>query len=337
MNPKIDLLLNRFLQREPLTAEELRSLKKWIDDPANTILLNNWVQRIWDMSNEVESALQFDDLVQEINYEYQSQQNRKISSSIKFLKVFQRVAAILILPIILLFTYYFFRTNSDLTTDYTEIIVPRGQKSEMVMADGTHVWLNSDSRLKYPTNFLRSRDREVQLEGEAYFEVSKFKHEKFRVLMGRATVEVLGTRFNVKAYPDEQQIETSLLSGRVNLLLKDGERSQKIAMLPGEKIDFNLDQNSLKKSGFNESNVVAWKDNHLVFADDSFDEVVRKIERWYNVQIQYDPAEMENEQLTLELDKEESIERLMEIMGKIMHIEYKINNKNITIKKQNLS
>ncbi len=330
MNQPIELLLNRFLQQEALSADELRSLKNWIDDPSNSFQLNQWVQQIWDTSNEVESSIQFDNLVQQINEEYQVHELQTASSMQRFVRVFQRAAAILILPLIALFAYYYFN-DSNLGDEYTEIIVPRGQKSELILADGTHVWLNSDSRLKYSSNFLGTNERAVNLEGEAYFEVTKYKHQKFQVQTQRATVEVLGTRFNVKAYNDEQLVETSLVSGRVNLRVNQGEKEQTIAMEPGDKIDFNLKQNSLQKSGFTESNVIAWKDNHLVFADDNFDEVVRKIERWYDVQIQYDSSEMKDEQLTLQLEKEESIERLMEIMAKIMHIEYEINNKNITI------
>ncbi|WP_163712613.1 FecR family protein [Mangrovibacterium lignilyticum] len=332
MNDHIQSLLGKFLRNEHLNEGELRELKFWFDRPGNNAAIHGWMQKEWIGADEVESEVEFEALINQLNRQYQTslqQPNRTIH---RFLVQFQKIAAILFFPILLLLGYYLFN-RSDSTGEYAEIIVPQGQKSEIILPDSSHVWINSGSRLKYTTGFLNGSSRDVFLEGEAYFEVVKQNGKPFVVRMNHAAVKVLGTKFNVKAYADEETVETSLLSGKVNFILNDGLESKTVLeMIPGQKMDFNLQTNSYQEMAFVPDEIVGWKNNRLIFRDDTFEKLVRKIERWYDVKIQYQHERLNDQRLTLELQEEESIDRLMEIISKVMHVDYEINNKLIKIR-----
>ncbi|MGD9929181.1 MAG: FecR family protein [Mangrovibacterium sp.] len=324
-------LLKRFIAGEHLTAQELKQLRDWVVRPENMVRLDEWMQDLWMQAPELESDVHFEDIIAQVNRQYQSRRDEKGFWELPVVKHFQRAAAILILPVILVSAYYFLNVT-DTTVQYTEAIVPNGQKSEIVLPDGTHIWLNSGTRLRYPSKY-GSGNRDVFLEGEAYFEVTPNKHAPFVVNTSNVSVKVLGTKFNVKAYPDETDVETALLSGKINLLLKPGSgKNQLIEMKPGEKVNYNPQQKIIAINGFDTDEIVGWKNNRLVFRDDTFDKLVKKIERWYDVEVLYDEMLLDSQRLTVELNEGESIDRLMEIIDKVMHVESQIVNRKVMIK-----
>ncbi|MCW0481865.1 FecR family protein [Gaoshiqia sediminis] len=324
-------LLKKFIAGEHLTAQELKQLRDWMVRPENMVRLDEWMQELWMQAPELESEVHFEEIIAQVNSQYQSRREEKGFWELPVVKHFQRAAAILILPVILVSAYYFLHVT-DTTDQYTEAIVPNGQKSEIVLPDGTHIWLNSGTRLRYPSKY-GSGNRDVFLEGEAYFEVTPNKHAPFVVNTSNVAVNVLGTKFNVKAYPDETDVETALLSGKINLLLKPGSgKNQLIEMKPGEKVNYNLQQKITATNGFETDEIVGWKNNRLVFRDDTFDKLVKKIERWYDVEVLYDEMLLDSQRLTVELNEGESIDRLMEIIDKVMHVESQIVNRKVMIK-----
>lgn len=332
MQEQIKILLGRFLSGERLQASELSLLRDCLVRPENQLAIKEWMSEVWLQSEEIESSLEFDVLVNEIKQLADREKTGAVRSGNKFWSIFQRVAAVLILPILLFSAYLYFRSTSE-KPQMAEFIVPMGQKSELVLPDSTHIWLNSGSELKYATNFLSQSTREVYLKGEAYFEVTHRANSHFVVRMERSAVEVLGTKFNVRAYAEDQQIEASLFHGKVSFVANDGTSSPtEELMSPGDKIAFNLKTNQISKQQFGNEDLLAWKNNRLAFADDNFDAVVRKIERWYNVQVNYRPEQFVGQRLTLSLEEGESIGQLLQIMQKVMHVQYEINNKQVTIK-----
>lgn len=332
MEGQIRYLLERFLKNERLQADELRQLRNWLSSPKNQSVLKQWAQDAWLQSEETESTLEFDKLIAEIDRLSQQGKASAGFSGRRFWPIFQRVAAVLILPVIIFAAYQYFNKPSELQ-QMAEVIVPPGQKSELVLPDNTHIWLNSGSTLRYATNFLSQSNREVYLDGEAYFEVARLSNSHFVVRMERSAVEVLGTKFNVRAYADDEQIEASLFHGKVNFVANDGAANASSELMnPGETIEFDLKTNQINKQKSGAEELLAWKDNRLVFADDNFDAVVRKIERWYNVQVIYEPGQFVGQRLTLVLEEGESIGQLLQIMHKVMHIQYEINNKQVNIK-----
>jgi transmembrane sensor len=164
---------------------------------------------------------------------------------------------------------------------YNTITTPRGGQYQVVLSDGTKVWINAASALKFPATFS-GKERLVDLSGEAYFEVSKNKSMPFKVRVNNMAVEVLGTHFNVNAYPDENEVKTTLLEGSVKL-----SSGNVVSMLkPGQQGVF-ADKNSFNVSEVNVEEAVAWKNGYFIFDDENIQHIMRKISRWYDVEVDY--------------------------------------------------
>lgn len=284
------------------------------------------------MSPEVESATLVETIFEQIN-EYQSsyQTNKSHFSVASLLKFYQKIAAFLLIPIMVVGILYWMSQYNQSSGQYTETFAPRGQKSQIVLADGTKVWLNSETRIKYPGKFDKSH-REVYLDGEAFFEVTKNVHQPFVVHTSGIDVKVLGTKFNVKAYPDENEIETSLFEGKINLIQKISDMKYlEKEVSPGHSLVFNKKLNNLTESRFPEEEICGWKNNQLIFKDDTFVNLVRKMERWYDVKVIYDEKLFSDRRLTVELYEGERLEKLMEIISLTLSVDYKYLKSEIII------
>ncbi|WP_316816356.1 FecR family protein [Pedobacter nyackensis] len=177
---------------------------------------------------------------------------------------------------------------------YNTITIPRGRQFRLVLADGTKVWLNSASSLKYPTVFT-GKKRNVEISGEAYFEVAKNVNMPFNVKINNQTaVEVLGTSFNISAYADEETIYTTLLEGKVRLLQQHiaGENSKREAILaPGEQAQVlaaEIQKGSIKVIQTDVEQVMAWKNGLFNFNEKKLKEVMNQLSRWYDIDVVYE-------------------------------------------------
>lgn len=166
---------------------------------------------------------------------------------------------------------------------YNTLETPRGKQYSVVLPDGSKVWLNAASSLKYPTAFS-GKERQVELTGEAYFEVAHNKAKPFRVLSNGQTVEVLGTHFDIKAYADEPATWTTLLQGSVKV---ENSQHHTAMLIPGQQAanDHNGTLHTLKK--INADAVLDWKNGEFVFSGESLESIMREISRWYDVEIVY--------------------------------------------------
>lgn len=161
------------------------------------------------------------------------------------------------------------------------IVIPWGGQYRLQLADGTKVWLNAATTLKYPTSFIGMRERRVELSGEAYFEVSRDKNKPFIVKTRKQEVTVLGTHFNVNAYRDDNKTVTSLEEGLI--LVKDGGSMKTVT--PGQQaISINT---RLVIQPANLKVALAWKNDKMSFQDTGIDDVMKQISRWYNVIVEY--------------------------------------------------
>lgn len=168
---------------------------------------------------------------------------------------------------------------------YNTIVTPSSGQFQVILPDGSHVWLNAESSLRFPSQF--GNKRQVVLTGEGYFEVAKDASKPFEVLADGQKIQVLGTHFNVNAYADEGEVKTTLLEGSVRLIA--GENS--VLMRPGQESIVSRDPKMLNEIVLRESNVqqvVAWKDGLFDFNDANIGTIMRTIARWYNVEVAYD-------------------------------------------------
>jgi len=205
------------------------------------------------------------------------------------------------------------------------ISTPRGGKYQVSLPDGTRVWINAASSLKYPYAFAKN-ERSVELEGEAYFEVAKDKNRPFRVMTSRQTVEVLGTHFNINSYSDEAYIKTTLVEGRV----KVKSASQSIALLPGEQSQLVRDNNRISISKqVDLERETAWKNDLFSFDNDDLQTVMRQISRWYDVDIIY-KGRITKETYTGEIPRNSRLSEVLRLL-ELNNVHADINGKVLTI------
>lgn len=179
-----------------------------------------------------------------------------------------------------------YKVNNDAINDGQKINVlstPEGGTFSVVLSDGSKVWLNAVSSIKFPAAF-NGDERRVEIKGEAYFEIAKDAKRPFYVKNGNAEIKVLGTHFNVMAYPDEYRSELTLLEGSVQFT-KDGHSE---LLKPGRQIQYVESSTSTKQVEANVEEVMAWKNDLFVFNNTNFDEIMKDLMRWYNVKIKYE-------------------------------------------------
>lgn len=200
-----------------------------------------------------------------------------------------------------------------------EVIVPYGRKTQVLLADGTKVWLNAGSRLAFPIRFDQAT-REVYLEGEACFNVAKMENQPFIVKAGQLDVRVLGTYFDVIAYQADKTIETILMEGKVVVERKRtmGFPKDEIAMVPGQKASFNKETKDITVS--TEPNIafaVGWIEGWFEFSDESLKSVFTKLERYYNIRIEIPHDFVSGELITGKLDLKDSLEAVLAALADV--------------------
>ena len=172
---------------------------------------------------------------------------------------------------------------------YNSIIVPRGGEYKLVLADGTQVWLNSQSEIKYPVSF-RKESRRVWLKGEAYFRVVEDKNSPFLVMVDEKEVEVLGTSFNIKAYEDEDKMVTTLESGSVKFRHKD----QNQLLSPNFQIIFSESDSSIEMRKADVTEAIAWVNGDFYFKSLELKEIMKQLGRWYDFDVEFKDSELED-------------------------------------------
>ncbi len=222
----------------------------------------------------------------------------------------------------------YYRSDGNYLAAEAVFIVPSGQKSQLILPDGTKVWMNSDSKLTYPVDFSKKR-RLVKLEGEAYFDVVHDENKKFIVNTSTVNVLVHGTSFSVTDYPADSFISVALDKGSVSVETSR-ERDLLTRLVPGQKVQIAKSDISWNVSAFDAEAYNIWMLNKLQFKGESLYDVFRKIERWYGVKIR-----LENENpsysywFTL---KTESLTEMLNLINQITPIDYKINGEEVTIR-----
>jgi len=238
----------------------------------------------------------------------------------KFIRVYMKAAAILLLPLMVAggLIYNYLNNTDKVAPDQqvsSTIYAPLGSRVSFNLPDGSTGMLNSGSKLTYSLPF--NSNRQVKLEGEAWFEVTRDEEYPFEISSGNSSVKVLGTSFNLSAYPAENYVEVVLQQGKVEFL--DNCIDEKITILPSERL---ICQNgNISKSATDPTKYNAWTEGKLVFREDPMAEVARRIERWYNVKITLADKELEKYSFrgTFEDDKLDEVLRLLSMTSPIRY------------------
>ena len=214
------------------------------------------------------------------------------------------------------------------SNSFTEVYSPYGHKTMVLLPDNSKVWLNGDSRIKYNTNFADSRN--IELSGEALFEVTKNPDNLFVVKSKDIRIEVYGTTFNVQSYNNDKISEIALVEGSVGLF-HDEQLLKK--MIPGEVITYDVQANKFSSQQGNINQITSWRADELIIENETFEGMVKYLERWYGVQITLDQSLRQNLRLSFKV-KTESLIELLSIIDHITPVSYEIDGKQVKIMKR---
>lgn len=200
----------------------------------------------------------------------------------------------------------------------------KGSVSIIEFGDGTKVWLNSGSKLTYHEDF-KNKQRLAELKGEAYFEVTH--HENFPLLVkaGQIVIRDLGTTFNIKAYPGDQLIETSLVEGKAEILSANGKSM--IALNPGESAIYSKSENRIKINPLAQNVVSAWRDGKFVIRDQRLEDIFKEISRWYNVEFRFENQKYRDFRYTGNIKKSTTAQYVLKMLKVTTNFDYKIIEK----------
>jgi len=208
---------------------------------------------------------------------------------------------------------------------YNTLTIPPGGQYQVVLPDGTQVWLNSSSSLSYPTEFA-GNSRTVKLTGEAYFEVAKNKDKPFYVEMNNVQVKVLGTHFNISAYADDNDLTTTLLEGSVQIS-KNGNQA---LLKPGQQAVIGSNANAITVSKAHINEAMAWKNGYFMFNDDNIVDIMKKVSRWYDADVEYH-GNFSSQRFGGTFTRSKSITDLLKNLEQISNVHFKITGRRITV------
>ena len=267
---------------------------------------------------------------------------KKIAAQIKpagkLYRIFRKIAAILILPILIASIYWvpdLFRTVINQEVAIKTIRCPLGQTMELGLPDGSRVYLNAGSQISYPLRFDGCQyKREVFLNGEALFNVVKDKEHPFIVNLGKVNIRVLGTIFNVSNYSDDPKTEIFLKKGAIELISPDNQSPQfnRTKMAPNQLARMTANGQLLELIEADPDSYGVWKDGVLTFNDDSMEDVVRKLIRKYDVPIHFPEAKNIDSRINGSF-KNKTIEEVLEILKYTTSISYQVNHTDDEMKK----
>ena len=206
-----------------------------------------------------------------------------------------------------------------------ELIIPKGGEYQVVLADGTKVWLNSASRLIYPHSFM-GKERRVVLSGEAFFDVTHDAERPFVVETSRMNVKVLGTRFNVNDYDDNEEVSTTLVNGSVEIVSGD---QQAFRLVPGEQAYGK--ENELEKREVNVRLYTSWIDGKFLFNNTELEEIAKQISRWYDVEIFFSNENVKKVRFTGAIVKFKPLEDLVRMIESTSQVRFSVKGRTIVI------
>lgn len=312
-------------------GKQSEQIKNWLIDPSNEIEVRKILGEIWTNSkiSLTGDKPDFDFMLKKLHYRILSEGfqsgtsvNKKKSSVQSIYQIFSRVAAILFIPLLVstfcIFYYFRFDVVFSENSVIREVHTKPGTRINLELPDGTFVWLNDATTLKYPEKFT-GNTRQVYVDGEAYFEVKSNPEKPFIVENPMMNTIVTGTSFNLNAYDTDHFFEVTLLEGKIHL---EGQAGN-IEVLPGRQIQFDTTTKRLFRNEVDPQNSIAWINGKLIIHNEKLILAIKKLSRWYNVEIQIDDPELINYELTCTLENEK-IDQCLDLISRALPIQFEI-------------
>jgi transmembrane sensor len=316
-------ILEKFLQKEA-TSSEIRQLSEWLCRPESQKELSDYFARKWESApHTIDLELQSNML--EVLREKIAPRPKQLPH--RMFKVMKYVAAI-VLPFVIGVGSYLLADKISSSRDKDMVVsVDNGQKAALQLPDGTKVWLNSGSHIRYDKSYNK-QDRIVSFEGEAYFEVAKDKKRPFIVKVGAVSVRAVGTAFNVKGYDNDNTITATLMEGKIDVF----DSKSSIRLSPNEKITFDKNRLTFEKAQIYDANIASqWKNNRLAFDSETLEDIGKALERMYNVQMVFDTEAIKQIRFSGTI-KNNSLESVLQLISLTSPIDYSIQNSIVTLK-----
>jgi ferric-dicitrate binding protein FerR (iron transport regulator) len=277
------------------------------------------------ISNGDAEEKNLDHILHKIHYDINTRsEGKEIKKQSRFLNWAARIAVILIMPVAIFWGVKGYLNYNLGKETWVEIKAPAWTRAQFSLPDGTIGWLNSNSSVRYNGNFIT--DRQVALNGEAFFDVVSDRARPFKVNTNEITARVLGTRFNIASYDNENNVEIVLEEGAIELI--DKEKLNTRIMSPNDLVVFDKEKKEMSVTGVEPKKYLAWTEGKLVFRNDPLDVIARRVARWYNVDIVIEGTL--NEDLRLRATfVDEGLEEVMDMLKRSLLIDYKIENSNL--------
>jgi len=305
--------------------EDKKLIEAWLNQSPENSNLFTELKDIW-LSSGIKGNADHYNVEEAVRLFKEKISSEKQAKILRF-PVYQiiKYAAIAILILALPISFFIGRQSGPATDSFTTVSCPLGDKSSVVLPDSSRVWLNSGSKLTFSNNFKKGI-RQVYLEGEAYFTVTKDKKNPFNVKTSGIEVEVIGTEFNLKAYPDEGQVSTTLINGCVKI----SSESRQTILKPNQKLIYDKNEGKMALVELDDTAPeTEWKDGRLVFRSESLAGLELKLERWFDVDIVFADEEVKQRRFTGILERESILEAIS-YFGHSRYVGYNIKGNEIT-------
>ena len=318
-------LLIQFLTHT-CTSEDLRLVDQWIASGKPNADWLFEMERIWSLKDE----LRFSDR-REIEEAYNRftlslGKSKNAKPHFYIYPILKYVAAVIIIGLLGLNLY---KMVQPATVGENTVEVPKGQRASLMLSDGTKIWLNSQSRLIYPTQFS-DKERNVRLEGEAFFDVAHKEHLPFVVHSPLLAIKVLGTKFNVSSYPEDISAKTTLLEGSIDILYK----GRHIPVAPGELLSLDKQNGSFSRQKVQASQYKSWTEGRVEYDKITLNELAVRLSRKYDVQIHLGDDLEKDIAFRVSLRNEETVGDVFHALSEIIPIRYERRDRDIYIRKQ---
>lgn len=335
-------IFQRFIENR-YTKEDINYIIGYINDQVSDRKLqrtckDNWYHH-FDEPAASEDESDFEAILDRIHHKINLIHNKPLSGNSDNLfrkivttsiNVFYRVAAIIVIVLIITGLFYYIKKDKFIPESkviYSEIIAPLGSRIKIDLPDGSTAWLNHGTILKYPQKF-ENKSRELFLSGEAYFNVKANEKYPFIIKTSDIAIYGLGTNFNVMAYEDDPDIVITLEEGRLDIYDNTHDNSShKVGCLqPGDHVVIDRDLKKISKYSGKTDIYTAWKDGLIIFRDDPMDVVVKKLERWYNVEIELADKELASYRFTATFT-DETLSQILHLLSVAVPMEYTITSR----------
>lgn len=321
-----------------ISPEEEQALNEWINISTTNKQVYFQIKELWyhkqDQTNNSQAIAAYDKLINRIKFAEVAQSQTRVQQISFRINQFVKYAAILFFILSFGYLSYYFIEAESTNNEFCTISVPKGNKSEVILSDGSKIWLNNNSKLVYPKKF-NAKERRIELIGEAYFEIEKNEKVPFIVQTSDISIKVMGTKFNVSAYANDKFIETTLISGKVMVQSNDNPEIETV-LKPGESLTFDKINNQSAVTEVDTEFYTYWMKGEFVFKDERFETLAKRIERIYNVEITFEDEALKDKTYTGDFKVDDNIYTILEIFKRstTVPIDYTTDRNKITIRRK---